>query len=93
MTISQDVVLDRLRQVAVPGGGDLVSRDLVRALQIRDDSVQFVIEAADPDAARMLESARAEAEAAVAGLDGVKNVSVVLTAHGPAPPCKNAHAT
>ncbi len=85
MAINRDVILDRLKSVLVPGGGDLVSRDLVRALQIDGESVRFVIEAADPDMARQLEGARAEAEAAVAALDGVSAVSAVLTAHGPAP--------
>lgn len=85
MAINRDVVLDRLKTVPVPGGGDLVSRDLVRALQVEGETVRFVIEAANPDMARQLEGARAEAEAAVAALDGVATVSAVLTAHGPAP--------
>ena len=68
-----------------PDGGDLVSRDLVRALQIEGSAVRFVIEAATPDDARSLEAARAEAEAALVALDGVDSASVVLTAHGPAP--------
>ncbi len=85
MPIERADVLDRLKSVLVPGGGDLVSRDLVRALQIDGDVVRFVIEAADPDMARQLEGARAEAEDAVASLAGVAQVSAVLTAHGPAP--------
>lgn len=85
MAIDRNVVLDRLKTIDVPGGGDLVSRDLVRALQIDENAVRFVIEAADPDMARSLEGARAQAEAAVAALEGVTSVSVVLTAHGPAP--------
>ncbi len=85
MSIDRDAILDRLKTVAVPSGGDLISRDLVRALQIDGDSVRFVIEASDPDMARQLEGARGEAEAAVAALDGVSKVSAVLTAHGPAP--------
>jgi ATP-binding protein involved in chromosome partitioning len=85
MSISRDLVLDSLRSVAAPGGGDLVSRDLVRAIQIDGSTVRFVIEAESADAARLLESARAEAEAAVRGLEGVGTVSAVLTAHGPAP--------
>ena len=85
MTIDRDGILDRLKSIDVPGGGDLVSSDLVRALQIDGESVRFVIEAETPDAARMLEGVRAQAEAAVASLDGVETVSVLLTAHGPAP--------
>ena len=85
MAVDRDVILDKLKGIGVPGGGDLVSRDLVRALQIEDAAVRFVIEADTPDAARRLETARAEAEAAVLSLAGVASVSVVLTAHGPTP--------
>lgn len=85
MTVERNDILDRLKSVLIPGGGDLVSRDLVRALQVDGSAVRFVIEAADPDMARQLEGARGEAEKAVSALDGVSSVSVVLTAHGPAP--------
>ncbi len=85
MPTTNDEILDTLRTVRVPGGGDLVSRDLVRALQIEGDKVRFVIEAASAEQALQLEGARAEAERAVAALEGVSAVSVVLTAHGPAP--------
>lgn len=78
-------ILDRLKSIEVPGGKDLVSDDLVRALQIDGGAVRFVIEAPDADAARRLEPVRAKAETAVRALDGVSEVSVVLTAHGPAP--------
>lgn len=85
MNISRDRILDTLRSVSCPGGGDLVSRDLVRALQIDGDVVRFVIEADSADTARMLEAARAEAEKAVRAIEGVKTVSAVITAHSPAP--------
>ncbi|MBT8424913.1 MAG: Mrp/NBP35 family ATP-binding protein [Silicimonas sp.] len=85
MTLSREIVLDALRQVRCPDGGDLVSRDLVRAIQIDGDTVRFVIETESPDAARQLEGARAEAEAVVRDLPGVRAVSAVLTSHGPAP--------
>ena len=94
MPITRNDLLDRLKTVEVPGGGDLVSRDLVRALQVDGGKVRFVIEAADADAARQLEGVRADAERAIAALEGVEAVSVVLTAHGPAtaapkPPSRN----
>lgn len=85
MSNMRERVLDSLRLVTCPDGGDLVSRDLVRALQVDGTTVRFVIEAESADAARMLEGARSEAEKAVRALDGVDTVSVVLTAHGPAP--------
>lgn len=89
MAIERSVILDRLKTVAVPGGGDLVSRDLVRAVQINDDQVSFVIEADTPDMARQLESARAEAESVIGAIAGVSLVSAVLTAHGPKPAAPN----
>ncbi|MCR9152226.1 MAG: Mrp/NBP35 family ATP-binding protein [Rhodobacteraceae bacterium] len=84
MAVTKAAVLSALERIAVPGGGTLVSRDLVRALVIEGESVRFVIEAADPDQARGMEEARAAAEAAVRAL-GADRVSVALTAHGPAP--------
>lgn len=80
MPISRQVILDALKAADRANGSDLVARDLIRAVEIDGDSVRFVIEAASPDDARELESARAAAEAAVAALDNVGKVSVVLTA-------------
>jgi ATP-binding protein involved in chromosome partitioning len=91
MTVSRDDVLDTLRGVEIADGGDLVSRDLVRALIVDGDSVRFVVEAADAESARALEPVRAAAEAAVAALDGVSKVTAVLTA--PAGPAKSPPAT
>jgi len=83
MTVTRDHILASLSKVAVPDGGDLVSRDMVRALTVEAGKVSFVIEAPDPGLARQMESARQAAEAAVRAL-GVAQVSVLLTAHGPA---------
>jgi ATP-binding protein involved in chromosome partitioning len=55
----------------------------VRALTLTDGKVSFVIEAPTPELARALEPARQAALAAVRAL-GIADVSVVLTAHGPA---------
>ncbi len=85
MPVDREAVLQALSGIAVPSGGDLVSRDLIRALMIEEGLVRFVIEAADPDQARGLEPARAAAEAALRALPGVTQVQVVTTAHGPAP--------
>jgi len=81
--------LEKIRQVLtrvkLPEGGDLITRDLVRALSVSGGAVRFVIEAPSADAARSLAAVRQEAERAVAELPGIDSVSVVLTAHGPAP--------
>ena len=84
MTVSRDEVMAVLAQVATPGGGDLVSRDLIRALAIEGGTVRFVIEAATSDEARALGAVQQAAEAAVRRLSGVTSVQVVMTAHGPA---------
>ncbi|NNE86994.1 MAG: P-loop NTPase, partial [Silicimonas sp.] len=83
--IDRKVILDKLKSIALPDGGDLVSRDLVRALQIEGDSVRFVIEAVSADQARTLEGIRTQAESALRALEGVASASVVLTAHAGAP--------
>ncbi len=84
MTLTRDAVLEALQQVALPDGGSLVSRDLVRALSIDGGAVRFVIEAETPEAARALAPCRDAAEAAVRALPGVEGVQAMLTAHGPA---------
>ena len=84
MTITRDGVLAVLAGIACPGGGDLVSRDLVRALVVDGGSIRFVIEAASPDAARSLAPVQTAAETALRAQPGVTSVQVVMTAHGPA---------
>jgi len=81
---TRDDILSALRKVALPDGGDLISRDLVRALVVDSGNVRFVIEAESPDAAKAMEPVRSAAEAAVARMPGVERVSVAMTAHGPA---------
>lgn len=85
MPISPDEILSTLSRLTLPGGDDLVARDMVRALHIEDGTVRFVIEAVDPGEAAKMEGVRRAAEQLVRDLPGVDNVSVVLTAHGPAP--------
>jgi ATP-binding protein involved in chromosome partitioning len=84
MAVDRELVMGVLRGVAHPGGGDLVGRDLIRALTVEGGVVRFVIEAATPDEARVLGPAQAEAEAKLKALPGVSSVQVVMTAHGPA---------
>ena len=84
MAVDREGVMRVLAGVAHPGGGDLVSRDLIRAVTVEGGTVRFVIEAASPDEARALAPAQAEAEARLKALPGVASVQVVMTAHGPA---------
>lgn len=85
MALDNDSVMTVLAGVALPDGGTLVSRDLIRALVIDGGTIRFVIEAATPDMARALAPAQAQAETVLRALPGVTNVQAVMTAHGPAP--------
>ncbi len=84
MTVTKEAVLTELAKITLADGGDLVSRDMVRALTIEDGQVRFVLEAESPEMAQGMGPAQQAAEAAVARIDGVRGVSVILTAHGPA---------
>jgi ATP-binding protein involved in chromosome partitioning len=84
MTVTRDEILDALARLTLPGGADLVSADMVRALTIDQGQVRFVIEAPDRATAAKMDGVRRAAEQVVLALDGVQGCSVVLTAHGPA---------
>lgn len=80
MTLTREIILDTLRSVVDPATGrDIVSSGLVTGLTIRNDQVGFVLEV-NPAAASAMEPLRAQAEAAVRAVPGVKNVTVVMTA-------------
>src|SRR6056297_3697946 len=84
MTQTRDTVLDALRALTLPDGGDVVSRDLVRALRVEGGKVSFILEAESPEAAQRMGPVRLACEQLVSKLPGVDQVSVALTAHGPA---------
>ncbi|MFD0859285.1 Mrp/NBP35 family ATP-binding protein [Roseovarius aquimarinus] len=84
MTVTRSDIEAELARIQLPDGGDLMSRDWVRALSVEGGAVRFVIEAPSPEIARQIENVRAAAERAVATLPGVTTVSAALTAHGPA---------
>ncbi len=84
MTVTREAVIEALRRVGLPSGGNVVDADMVRALTIDGGAVRFVLEV-DPAQGRALEPVRAAAQAAVAALPEVASASAVLTAHGPAP--------
>ncbi|MBP0484181.1 Mrp/NBP35 family ATP-binding protein [Sagittula salina] len=74
-----------LARVKVPGGGTLLSEDLVRALVVEAGDVRFVIEAPSAEVAREMEPVRRAAEEALQGIPGVTSVRVAVTAHAAAP--------
>ena len=84
MTVTRPQIEQALARLALPDGGNLISRDMIRALTVEGGAVRFVIEAPSPEIARQMEPLRRAAEGVVASLPGVTSVSVALTAHGPA---------
>jgi len=84
MVLKRDDILNCLRAVNLPDGRDIVSADIIRALAVGDGTVQFVLEVAPEDGAK-LGPVRDAAEAAVLALDGVTKANVMLTAHSAAP--------
>ncbi|MFN3722263.1 MAG: P-loop NTPase [Paracoccaceae bacterium] len=88
MGVLRNDVMAALAGIRLPGGGTLVSQDMIRALTIDDSTegttVRFVIEAPDPESARQIAALQPLAEAAVRALPGVSVVQAVTTAHGPA---------
>ncbi len=86
MAISDTAIMTELAKIEMPGGKNLMTSDMVRALQVDGDKVSFVIEAPTPEQAGQMEPLRAAAQRAVESLPGVASVSVILTAHGPAAP-------
>ncbi|WP_136684868.1 Mrp/NBP35 family ATP-binding protein [Falsirhodobacter xinxiangensis] len=83
MSVTRESVLAALSGIAVPGG-TLTSRDLVRALVVDGGQVRFVVETSSAEEARAMEPVVKAAEVALRAVPGVTDVSVVLTAHGPA---------
>ena len=90
-----------LELLELPGGGNLLSRDLVRALSFDNGTIRFVLEAPSPEIARQMEPLRAAAERAALSVEGVAQAHVALTAHSggaasakPAPSLKvGGHST
>lgn len=79
MSTSREEVLEILKSLDAPGG-DIVSSGVMRALNVDGGTVRFVMEI-KPAQAAAYESVKAQAEAAVGALDGIENVSIVLTGH------------
>ncbi|MGB3407356.1 MAG: Mrp/NBP35 family ATP-binding protein [Jannaschia sp.] len=77
---TRDDVRDALTRISLPVGGDLVSRDMVRAITVADGTVSFIIEAPSADIARQMEPIRKAAEQVVLDLPGVSKVQAVLSA-------------
>lgn len=84
MTVTKETVLDALKSVKFPSGGDLVGADKVRAIGIDQGAVRFVLEGANAQEVSVLEALKPQAEAAVAALSGVTSVTIhTLSMQGP----------
>ncbi len=82
--VTEQQVMESLKAVIEPGSGaDIVSREMVAGLVIKDGNVGFVIEVDPRDGAKM-EPLREQAEKIVHALPGVVSVTAVLTAHSAA---------
>jgi ATP-binding protein involved in chromosome partitioning len=80
-TISEQQVLAALSRVQEPElGGDLVSRRMIKNVQISAGTVAFAIELTTP-ACPLKDEIRSEAEAAVRTLPGVEAVQIEFTAN------------
>ncbi|SDY31794.1 Mrp/NBP35 family ATP-binding protein [Citreimonas salinaria] len=75
-----EAVRDALGRLALPDGGDLVSRDMIRALRVDDGVARFVIEAPSAAIARQMEPLRRAAEEAAAGVPGIVGANAALSA-------------
>jgi ATP-binding protein involved in chromosome partitioning len=79
--VTEHQVMESLKAVIEPGSGaDIVAREMVAGLVIKDGNVGFVIEV-DPREGAKMEPLRVQAEKVVHALPGVVSVTAVLTAH------------
>jgi ATP-binding protein involved in chromosome partitioning len=84
MSQTRETILEALSGLTLPDGGDVVSRDMVRAVSVQDGRVSFILEAESAEMAQRMEPVRLACEQLVKKLPGVEQVMVALTAHGPA---------
>jgi ATP-binding protein involved in chromosome partitioning len=84
MALTETQILEALRAVRLPQGGDIVAAGMVSGLMLREGHVGFAIEV-DPAQAPVMEPVRKAAENAIMALPGALSATVVLTAHRAAP--------
>ncbi len=80
LPVTREKIIDELRRVGLPEGGDIVSLDMVKALSVDAGRVSFVLEVPE-ELGRRMEPVRAAAEELLKNLPGIDSVSVVMTAH------------
>ena len=77
--MSREQVLEVLKGIEAPGG-DIVSTGVMRALNVDGGTVRFVMEI-NPAQAAAYESVKTAAKTALSALDGVEQVSIIMTGH------------
>jgi ATP-binding protein involved in chromosome partitioning len=80
MSVTKAQVEAALERVSLPDGKSLLAHDLVRALNVENGVVRFVIEAPNAEVGKAMGPLRDAAEKVVADLPGVTQATVVLTA-------------
>lgn len=83
MPVTNDDILAALKDIAVPGGGNLAESGRLSQIVNSDGKIIFAI-AVDPSEVNAMEAVRAGAEAAVRRLPGVNSALVGLTGEKPA---------
>ncbi|MGO9486102.1 MAG: iron-sulfur cluster carrier protein ApbC [Rhodomicrobium sp.] len=92
---TKENVLNALKAIKAPGGGDLVSQGILSEIVINKDKVYFALNVPQAQA-RAFEPVRKAAEDAVKALPGVANAIVTLTAdarEGGAAPARGPEAS
>ena len=82
----REKILTILERYELDEGGNLISRDLIRALSIDGSKLSFVLEAPSPDLAQKLEAQRSAIQKKLLQIDGLDEVSIVVTSHSKEPP-------
>ena len=82
----REKILSLLESFELGAGGNLVSLDLIRALHIDGGKVSFILEASSLDIAQDLEAQRSAIQNKLLQIDGLDEVSIVVTSHSKEPP-------
>ena len=82
----REKILSLLESFELAVGGNLVSLDLIRALHVDGTKLSFVLEASSSDIAQDLEAQRSEIQNKLLQIDGLDEVSIVVTSHSKEPP-------
>ena len=80
MSVNREAALGAINDIVLPDGRTLGKADLVRAFSVEGDTIRFVLEVADANAARTLAPVETEARRRLEALPGVGKVQIVMTA-------------